>query len=55
MRYTISEYAELMKVTPKTVRVWIREGKIKYEITPSNKKIITGAVNNGKSNTNTRL
>ena len=42
MRYTVSEYAEHMKVTPKTVRVWIREGKLNYEFTPSNKKIITG-------------
>jgi excisionase family DNA binding protein len=42
MTYTISQYAEKMKVTSKTVRVWIREGKLDYEFTPSNRKLITG-------------
>ena len=42
MAYTVSEYAEKMKVTPKTVRVWIKEGKLNYELTPSGRKLITG-------------
>lgn len=42
MTYTISEYAKKMKVTPKTVRIWVKEGKLNYELTPSGRKLITG-------------
>jgi predicted site-specific integrase-resolvase len=42
MNYTVSEYANKMRVTPKTVRVWIRAGKLNYELSPSGRKLITG-------------
>lgn len=43
MNYTVTEYAKKNRVTPKTVRVWIREGKLDYEFTPSGRKLIKGA------------
>ena len=46
MNYTIREFAEKNRVTPKTVRVWIREGKLDYELTPSGRKLITGVKKN---------
>lgn len=48
MRMTIKEYAEHERVSVKTVERWIREDKLTYELTPSNRKRITGVKSLGK-------
>jgi len=47
MYLTIKEYADSQKppVHRTTVERWIREGKLTYELTPSNRKRITGVKN----------
>lgn len=44
MYLTIQEYADKERVHRTTVERWIREGKLTYELTPSNRKRITGVV-----------
>lgn len=50
MYMTIQEYADAQKppVHRTTVERWIREGKLTYELTPSNRKRITGVKSLGK-------
>lgn len=40
MKYKISEYAKLMKVTYRTVWNWIKADKVKIEKTPSGRILI---------------